>query len=133
VAGSGDIGGIRRRKGKNVLIVTNDRIAPLCLDKYTKLFQAGGNLEVDTLVLPDGEEYKNMEIPGRILDKCLEDALDRRATLVALGGGVIGDMVGFADAISSGPDGISRSNFSLCASSSKQLSRAKVLALLPSE
>jgi 3-dehydroquinate synthase len=54
---------------------------------------------VETLVLPDGEEYKNMEVLQKILDKALESALDRKATFVALGGGVIGDMVGFAAAI----------------------------------
>lgn len=86
-------------KGNKALIVTNDRIAPLYLEKYKALLQAGGTLEVDTLVLPDGEEYKNMEILQRILDKCLENTLDRKGTLVALGGGVIGDMVGFAAAI----------------------------------
>jgi 3-dehydroquinate synthase len=69
------------------------------MDKYAKLFSSSGDLSVDTLVLPDGEEYKNMEILQRILDKCLENTLDRKATLVALGGGVIGDMVGFAAAI----------------------------------
>jgi 3-dehydroquinate synthase len=54
---------------------------------------------VETLILPDGEEYKNMDVLQTILDKCLEIGLDRKATLVALGGGVIGDMVGFAAAI----------------------------------
>jgi 3-dehydroquinate synthase len=49
--------------------------------------------------LPDGEEYKSMEILQRILDKALEETLDRKCTFVALGGGVIGDMVGFAAAI----------------------------------
>jgi 3-dehydroquinate synthase len=56
-------------------------------------------LVVETLVLPDGEENKNMEVLGLILDKALECALDRKTTFVALGGGVIGDMVGFAAAI----------------------------------
>jgi 3-dehydroquinate synthase len=86
-------------KGNKALIVTNDLVAPLYLEKYAELLREGGNLEVDTLVLPDGEEYKNMEIMQTILDKCLENTLDRKATLVALGGGVIGDMVGFAAAI----------------------------------
>ena len=53
----------------------------------------------DTLILPDGEENKNMYVLQLILDKCLELGLDRKATLIALGGGVIGDMVGFAAAI----------------------------------
>lgn len=69
------------------------------LEKYANLLKAGDKLSVETLVVPDGEEHKNMEIMQTILDKCLETSLDRKATLVALGGGVIGDMVGFAAAI----------------------------------
>ena len=53
----------------------------------------------DTLVIPDGEANKTLEIMQLILDKCLELGLDRKVTFVALGGGVIGDMVGFAAAI----------------------------------
>mmetsp|Transcript_37667 Transcript_37667/g.57404 ORF Transcript_37667/g.57404 Transcript_37667/m.57404 type:complete len:314 (+) Transcript_37667:97-1038(+) len=53
----------------------------------------------DTLVLPDGEAKKTMDVLGMIMDKALELGLDRKVTLVALGGGVIGDMVGFAAAI----------------------------------
>lgn len=89
-------------QGKKVLIVTNDRVAPLHLQKYEERLKAGEkgkSLIVDTLIIPDGEEYKNMEVLQTILDKCLEIGLDRKATLVALGGGVIGDMVGFAAAI----------------------------------
>ena len=82
-----------------MLIITNDRISPMYLEKYEQLFKAGGKLNVETLVLPDGEENKSMSVLQMILDKCLESALDRKATLVALGGGVIGDMVGFAAAI----------------------------------
>jgi 3-dehydroquinate synthase len=82
--------------GKKVLIVTNDRIAPMYLEKYQRLFP---NKDVFSLVIPDGEEYKNMDILQRILDKALEETLDRKCTFVALGGGVIGDMVGFAAAI----------------------------------
>lgn len=85
--------------GKKVLIVTNDRVAPHYLDKYERLISSGSDKQVTTLVLPDGEQHKDMETMQRILDKCLEIGLDRKATLVALGGGVIGDMVGFAAAI----------------------------------
>lgn len=89
--------------GSKVLIVTNDRIAPMYLQKYQQLLLRKDSnkyyLTVDTLVLPDGEEYKTMDIMQRILDKCLQLGLDRKATLIALGGGVIGDMVGFAAAI----------------------------------
>jgi 3-dehydroquinate synthase len=86
-------------KGNKALLVTNDLVAPLYLEKYAALLREGGDIEVDTLVLPDGEEHKNMEIMQMVLDKCLENTLDRKATLIALGGGVIGDMVGFAAAI----------------------------------
>jgi 3-dehydroquinate synthase len=81
--------------------VTNDRVAPLYLDKYRKLLSstAATDRRVHTLVLPDGEENKSMEVLGTVLDECLRLKLDRKATLVALGGGVIGDMVGFAAAV----------------------------------
>ena len=69
------------------------------LERYTALLERGGNIKVHTLVLPDGEENKSLEVLGIILDKALEVGLDRKATFVALGGGVIGDMVGFASAI----------------------------------
>lgn len=53
----------------------------------------------DTVTLPDGEEEKTMDVMMKIIDKALELGLDRKVTFVALGGGVIGDMVGFAAAI----------------------------------
>lgn len=87
-------------KGNKVLIITNDRIAPLYLEKYKTILSSSSSLQlVETLVIPDGEEYKNMEILNTILDACLQHRLDRQSTLIALGGGVIGDMVGFAAAI----------------------------------
>ena len=85
--------------GKQALVITNDRIAPMYLDKYRKLVEKETGKEVYTLVLPDGEEYKTMDILQRILDKALQEKLDRKCTFIALGGGVIGDMVGFAAAI----------------------------------
>jgi len=91
-------------KGKDVLLITNDLIAPLYLDKYVSILEKSNEGEKDkkvihTLVLPDGEEQKNLEVLQLILNKALEEALDRKCTFVALGGGVIGDMVGFASAI----------------------------------
>lgn len=85
--------------GKNVLVITNDRVAPLHLDKVLKVFEADSELVVNHLILPDGEDEKTMENIMKIMDKALEARLDRRSTFVALGGGVIGDMVGFAAAI----------------------------------
>eukprot|EP00934_Nitzschia_sp_Nitz4_P004926 Nitzschia sp. Nitz4//scaffold228_size32365//19896//21140//NITZ4_007907-RA/size32365-processed-gene-0.37-mRNA-1//-1//CDS//3329542822//4916//frame0 len=83
--------------GTKALLITNDRVAPFYLKKYAEL--VGRHREVCTLVLPDGEKHKNMEIMQRILDKALEERLDRKCTFLALGGGVIGDVVGFAAAI----------------------------------
>ncbi|CAN0062699.1 unnamed protein product [Discosporangium mesarthrocarpum] len=80
------------------LVITNDRVGPLYLDQTVKVLEEGG-VEVETVVLPDGEEYKSLEVLTKVLDKALESRLDRTCTFVALGGGVIGDMVGFAAAI----------------------------------
>lgn len=92
--------------GTKVLIVTNTKLEELgYLDVYQTCLKNQFNSKgkaielVETLVLPDGEEYKTMDIMERILDKALQLGLDRKATLIALGGGVIGDMVGFAAAI----------------------------------
>lgn len=84
--------------GKRVLLITNDLIAPIYLERYQKML-AGEGIVVDTVVLPDGEENKTFECMSMILDRALELGLDRKSTFVALGGGVIGDMVGFASAI----------------------------------
>ena len=84
--------------GKRVLIITNDRIAPMYLEQYQKLLD-DDDIQVDTVVLPDGEEHKTFDCMSMILDRALELGLDRKSTFVALGGGVIGDMVGFASAI----------------------------------
>jgi len=80
---------------KQVLIVTNDRIAPLYLDKVKKLFSG---LVCQVVVLPDGEKHKNLETMNFIFDALIHDKHSRTTTLVALGGGVVGDMTGFAAA-----------------------------------
>mmetsp|Transcript_21395 Transcript_21395/g.28100 ORF Transcript_21395/g.28100 Transcript_21395/m.28100 type:complete len:454 (-) Transcript_21395:323-1684(-) len=85
--------------GKKALVVTNDVVAPLYLDRTVAALERDGSIEVDTVVLPDGEENKSMEVLMQILDKALAAQFDRKCTFVALGGGVIGDMVGFAAAI----------------------------------
>ncbi|RUR34408.1 3-dehydroquinate synthase [Vreelandella nanhaiensis] len=82
--------------GKQVMVVTNETIAPLYLE--TLCANLPDNVELRTLVLPDGEQYKNIEQVNRIWDALLEAGFNRRCTLVALGGGVIGDMVGYAAA-----------------------------------
>ncbi|KAE8701265.1 3-dehydroquinate synthase [Hibiscus syriacus] len=85
--------------GKKVLVVTNTTIAPLYLDKVVDALTRGNpNVSVENVILPDGEKHKNMETLMKVFDKAIESRLDRRCTFVALGGGVIGDMCGFAAA-----------------------------------
>lgn len=89
----------RHVHGKRVLIVTNDTVAPLYLDKVTEALTVGNpNVSVESVVLPDGEKYKDMDTLMKVFDKAIELRLDRKCTFVALGGGVIGDMCGYAAA-----------------------------------
>ncbi len=80
---------------RQVLIVTNVRVAPLYLERVQQLF---GGLHCGVVVLPDGEMHKNLETMNQIFDALIRDKHSRTTTLVALGGGVIGDMTGFAAA-----------------------------------
>jgi 3-dehydroquinate synthase len=80
---------------RSLLIVTNETIAPLYLAKLQNALQGR---RVATLVLPDGEQHKTLESFSRILDALVAERMNRDAAAVALGGGVIGDMVGFAAA-----------------------------------
>ncbi len=82
--------------GGQVLIVTNEVVAPLYLAQTRALFDG---FAVEALILPDGEESKSLQTAEQILTRLLELRFDRRCTLVALGGGVIGDLTGFAAAI----------------------------------
>lgn len=82
--------------GEQVLVVTNETIAPLYLEKTLNALQPP--LKVASVILPDGETYKTLTILNQIFDRLLEQRFDRQATLIALGGGVIGDMTGFAAA-----------------------------------
>lgn len=81
--------------GKQVMIVTNTVVAPLYLAKIEALL---GDFELGQVILPDGEAYKNLDTLNLIFDALLEAKFDRSCTLIALGGGVIGDMTGFAAA-----------------------------------
>jgi 3-dehydroquinate synthase len=82
---------------KRVAIVTNTTVAPLYLDTLTATLQSVG-VEVMPIVLPDGEAYKNWETLNLIFDALLTHRAERKTTLIALGGGVIGDLTGFAAA-----------------------------------
>ncbi|MBW3228447.1 3-dehydroquinate synthase [Marinobacter adhaerens] len=81
--------------GAQVMIVTNETVAPLYLERAKACFPGK---RVDTVVLPDGEKFKDWQTLNSIFDGLLEHRHTRKTTLVALGGGVVGDMAGFAAA-----------------------------------
>lgn len=81
--------------GNQVLVVSNETVAPLYLDK---LKRALGDRDVRVVVLPDGEEFKTLAELTKILDALVGARFARDCTIVALGGGVVGDMAGFAAA-----------------------------------
>jgi 3-dehydroquinate synthase len=82
-------------RGKQVMVVSNDTVAPLYLER---LQQGLSGLQADSVILPDGESHKNLTTLNRIFDQLLERRHNRTTTLIALGGGVVGDMTGFAAA-----------------------------------
>jgi len=81
--------------GQKVLIVTNETVAPLYLER---LEQQLSDRHIDSVILADGEQHKNLDTLNRIFDQLISKHHDRKTTLIALGGGVIGDMTGFAAA-----------------------------------
>lgn len=83
--------------GKRVVIVSNTTVAPLYLAKLEKTLQAAKKQAI-TVILPDGEEYKDWQHLMHIFDAMLAAKCDRKTTLIALGGGVVGDMTGYAAA-----------------------------------
>jgi 3-dehydroquinate synthase len=84
-------------KRKQVAIVTNTTVAPLYLEKVAEPLRAQG-VSIIPIVLPDGEQYKNAEVLNTIYDALLANRCERSTTLMALGGGVVGDMCGYAAA-----------------------------------
>ena len=84
-------------KQKHVAVVTNTTVAPLYLDALLTLLKQNG-IKAFPIILPDGEVYKNQETLNLIYDALLREKCERTTTLIALGGGVIGDMTGYAAA-----------------------------------
>jgi 3-dehydroquinate synthase len=80
-----------------VAVVTNTTVAPLYLERLAEALRVRG-VEVISIVLEDGERYKNWATLNRIYDALLEHRCERKTTLIALGGGVVGDLAGFAAA-----------------------------------
>jgi 3-dehydroquinate synthase len=82
-------------KAKQVLVVTNDVVAPLYLERVTAALRGR---DVVTLVLPDGERHKTLATFADVIDRLVDARFHRDCCLVALGGGVIGDLTGYAAA-----------------------------------
>ena len=80
-------------RSDQVMIMSNETVAPLYLDRVRI---ALGNREVRVHVIPDGEQYKTLEQLGDVFDSLIDARFGRDCTIVALGGGVVGDMAGFA-------------------------------------
>ncbi len=82
--------------GKDIAIVTNEVVAPLYLNEISDLFS---NMNVIEYILPDGEQEKKLKTVHKIIDRLMEAGLGRDSTLIALGGGVVGDITGFTASI----------------------------------
>ena len=87
----------RHVQGRSAAIVTNTTVAPLYLEQLAAPLRAAGR-DVISIVLPDGEEFKNWASLMQIFDALLANKCDRKTTLIALGGGVVGDLTGYAAA-----------------------------------
>ena len=86
-----------RLKGRKILVVTNTVVGELYEERLCRGLRDGG-FEVTSARVPDGEEYKTLATAGRLYEVLFEQGLDRTDAVMALGGGVIGDLAGFAAA-----------------------------------
>ena len=82
---------------RKISVVTNTTVASLYLEKFRATLRSAG-VEVVHVVLPDGEEHKNWQTLNSIFDALLANRCERKSTIIALGGGVVGDLAGFAAA-----------------------------------
>ncbi len=82
-------------RGQSAALVSNVTVGPLYADKVSNALK---KLKTTEILLPDGEQYKTLEVLQNIFTGLLETRMDRTTTLIALGGGVVGDMTGFAAA-----------------------------------
>jgi 3-dehydroquinate synthase len=80
---------------KQILVVTNEVVAPLYLQRVQAALRGR---ELDTLVLPDGERYKTLATFTTVIDRLIDGRFHRDCCLVALGGGVVGDLTGYVAA-----------------------------------
>lgn len=82
---------------RKVVVITNPKVGDLYLFPLKEGLEKAG-LAVESIEVPDGEEYKNLEVTQWLYDELLSRRLDRRTPVIALGGGVIGDLAGFVAA-----------------------------------
>jgi 3-dehydroquinate synthase len=85
----------RHIPGNSALVVTNETVAPLYLEQLQKCLEG---LHHEAVTLPDGEQYKTLQTAETVYDALLAGRFDRQTTLIALGGGVVGDLAGFVAA-----------------------------------
>ncbi len=83
-------------RGRQAIIVSNTTVAPLFIGALRE--SLGSDLQISEVLLPDGEEHKNLRVLEQIFDTALAEGHNRTTTVIALGGGVVGDMAGFAAA-----------------------------------
>lgn len=88
---------LERLKAPMVAIVSNDTVAPLYLEILSNALRGKG-VRVTEIILPDGESHKDWQTLNRIYDALLDNRCERATTILALGGGVVGDLAGFAAA-----------------------------------
>ncbi len=81
--------------GKQVMVVSNETVAPLYLEQLLKGLEG---YQVAKVILPDGEQFKTLDTVNTIFTALLENRFNRTCTLIALGGGVVGDITGYAAA-----------------------------------
>lgn len=85
------------KAGEQIMLVTNQTLAPLYLERVRKVLEQAGVI-VDQVILPDGEQHKSFAVLEQVFSALLEKPHGRDTTLIALGGGVVGDLTGFAAA-----------------------------------
>jgi 3-dehydroquinate synthase len=88
----GDVSNLMNFPMQNPIVVTDENVAKFHLDRITQTL--GGDAK--SVIIPAGEEHKNLETVSHLWNSFLQNGLDRKSTVIALGGGVIGDLSGFA-------------------------------------
>lgn len=92
---AGQVSNLANFPMQNPIIITDENVANFHLEKMESILRTSG-FEPKSVIVPAGEEHKNLETVSRLWKAFLENGLDRKSTAIALGGGVVGDMAGFA-------------------------------------